>query len=146
MLSVHRRKEGRNLFFFFFLSPVSQYWYIRADVHRHLIESPGEIKIREVELVHRHLIESPREIKSSKVELGCHSGMDCLAAELFLDSRFPNTVFVTLFRTAVETAVSEVHKSLNSYWRVPTSLTLLFWRWLAVSSVFTGRSSWVRYS
>ena len=52
---------------------------------------------------------------SSEVELGCHSGMDCLAAELFPNSRFSDTVFGTLFRTAVETAVREVHKSLNSY-------------------------------
>ena len=90
-------------------------------------QSPGEMKSREVELVHRHLIESPREMKNREVELGCHSGMDCLAAELFLDSRFWDTVFVTLFRTAVETAISEVHKSLNWHWRGPTSLTL-FWR------------------
>ena len=48
------------------------------------------------------------------MELVCHSGMDCLAAELFLNSRFSDTVFVTLFRTAVETAVSEVHKLLGT--------------------------------
>ena len=41
-------------------------------------------------------------------------------------------------RTAVETAISEVHKLLGTG-GVPTSLTLLFWRWLTVSSVFTGR-------
>ena len=109
-------------------------------VHRHLIESPGEMKSREAELVHRHLIESPREFKSREVELVCHSWMDCLAAELFLDSRFPDTVLVTLFHTAVETAISEVHKLLGTG-GVPTSLRLLFWWWLAVPSVFTGRSS-----
>ena len=49
-------------------------------------------------------------------------------------------VFVALFRTAVETAVSEVHKLLRTG-GVLTSLTLLFWRWLTVSSVFTGRSA-----
>ena len=32
------------------------------------------------------------------------------------------------------------------HWLVPTSLTLLFWRWLAVSSVFTDRSAWTSYS
>ena len=36
---------------------------------------------------------------------------------------------MTLLRTAVETAVSEVHKLLGTG-GVPTSLTLLFWRWL----------------
>ena len=44
------------------------------------------------------------------MELGCRNRMDCLAAELVLNSRFSDTVFVTLRRTAVETAVSEVHK------------------------------------
>ena len=56
-------------------------------------------------------------MKSSEVELSCHSGMDGFAAELFLNSRFSDTVFVTLLRTAVETAISEVHKLLNSHWR-----------------------------
>ena len=36
-----------------------------------------------------------------------------LAAELFLNSWFSNTVFVTLLRTAVETAISEVDKVLR---------------------------------
>ena len=36
------------------------------------------------------------------MELGCHSWMDCLATELFLNSRFPDTVLVTLFHTAAE--------------------------------------------
>ena len=49
------------------------------------------------------------------------------------------TVFVTLLCTAVETAISEVHKFLQTG-RVPTSLILLFWRWLMVSSVFAGQS------
>ena len=40
--------------------------------------------------------------------------MDRLAAELLLNSCFSDTVFVTLFRTAVETAVSEVHKLLGT--------------------------------
>ena len=72
-------------------------------------------------------------MKSREVELGCHSWMDCLAAELFLDSCFSDTV--TLLRTAVETAMNEVHKLFLT----GGVLTLtLFWRWLAVSSVFVG--------
>ena len=46
--------------------------------------------------------------------LGCHSWMECLAAKLFLNSYFSDTVIVTLFRTAVETAISEVHKLLRT--------------------------------
>ena len=50
------------------------------------------------------------------------------------------TVFVTLLRTAVKKTFSGVHKLLGTG-GVPTSLTSLFWRWLTVSSVFTGRSA-----
>ena len=71
--------------------------------------------------------------------------MDCLAAELFLNSCLLDTVFVTLFHTAVETVISEVHKLLGTG-GVLTSLTSLFWRWLAVSSVFTGGSAGTSYS
>ena len=84
-----------------------------------------------------------QEIKSREVEPGSHSRVDCLASELFLGSCFLDTVFVPLFRTAVETAVSGVHKLLVTG-GVPTPLTLLFWRRLAVSSVFTGRSARTR--
>ena len=56
--------------------------------------------------------------------------------QLFLNSCFTDTVLVTLLRTAVDAAISEVHKSLRSG-GVPTSLMLLFWRWL---TVFAGRS------
>ena len=35
---------------------------------------------------------------------------------------------------------ARIHKLLGTG-GVPTSLTLLFWRWLTVSSVFTGRSA-----
>ena len=49
-----------------------------------------------------------------------HSWRDCLAVELFLNSCFSDTVFVTLFYTAVQTAVSGVHKLLCTG-RVPTS-------------------------
>ena len=56
---------------------------------------------------------------------------------LFLDSCSTDIVFVTLLRTAVETAVSEAHKLLRTG-GVPTSLTLVFWWWPTVSS---GRSA-----
>ena len=59
-------------------------------------------------------------------ELGFHSWVECPAAELVLSSCFSDTVCVTLFRTSVETAVSEVHKLLHTG-GVPTSLTLMFW-------------------
>ena len=75
------------------------------------------------------------------MELGFYSWMVCLAAKLLLHSYFSDTVFVTLLRTAAETAISEVHKLPRSG-GVPTSLTLLVWRWLTVSSVFAGRSAW----
>ena len=53
--------------------------------------------------------ESPGEIKSREVEIGSRTWMVRLAAELFLNSCFSDTVFVTLLSTAVETAVSGVH-------------------------------------
>ena len=49
-----------------------------------------------------------------------------------------------LFRTAVETAISGIQKLLRTG-GVPTSLTLFFWRWLTISSVFAGRSGWTSY-
>ena len=55
---------------------------------------------------------------------------------------FSDTVFVTVSsRRAVETAISEVHKLPLHIGGVPTSLTLLFWRWLTVSSLFSGRGA-----
>ena len=48
-------------------------------------------------------------LERKEMELGPHNKMDGLAAKVFLNSRFRGTVFVTVFRTAVETAVSEVH-------------------------------------
>ena len=47
--------------------------------------------------------------------------MDCLAAKLFPNNCFSDTVFVILLRTAVETTISEVHK-LFCTGGVPTSL------------------------
>ena len=105
-------------------------------------DSPGEIKSREVELGSEEI---PGEIKNREVELCCHSRMDYLADELFLNSSFSGTVCVTSLHTAVETAISEVHKLLGTG-RVPTSLTLLFWRWLTVVSVFLDRSARTSYS
>ena len=71
----------------------------------------------------------PRRDQKREVELGSHSWTDFLAADLFLNSCFSDAVFVTLFPTAVETATREVHKLFGTG-GVPTSLTLLFWRWL----------------
>ena len=68
--------------------------------------------------------------------------MVCLAAELLLNSRISDTVLVTLFRTAVETELGEVHK-LRRTDGVPT---LLLWWWLTVSSVFTDRAAGTTYS
>ena len=79
------------------------------------------------------------------MELGSHSWIDCLTAELFPNSCFSDTVFGTFFRTAVETAVSGVRKLIRTG-GVPTSLTLFFWRWLTISSVFTGGSAGTSYS
>ena len=47
---------------------------------------------------------SPEEIKSREVELGLRVGL--LLPQLFLNSGATNIVFVTLFRTAVETATA----------------------------------------
>ena len=66
-------------------------------------------------------VKSQGEIKSREVEQGSHSRTDCPAAELFLNSCFSDTVFVPLLCTAVETAISEVHKSLHTG-GVPTDL------------------------
>ena len=52
---------------------------------------------------------------------------------------------MTLLCTDVETSISEVHK-LFCTGRVPTSLTVLFWRSLTVSSICEGRSAWTCYS
>ena len=83
----------------------------------------------------------------SSVFMGQSTWTSCssLPAELFLNSYFSDTVFVTLLHTAVETAISEAHKLLCTG-GVPTSLTLLFWWWLMVSSVFMGQSTWTSCS
>jgi len=66
-------------------------------------------------------------MKKREVELGSHtshSWMDGLAAELFLNSCFSDTVFVTLFCAAVETASSKVHRLLHTA-GVSTPLTFI---------------------
>ena len=65
---------------------------------------------RSVHLKQRY--SEPRRDEEQGVELGSHSRMDCLAAELFLNGCFSDIVFVTLFRTAVETAISGVYRLL----------------------------------
>ena len=47
---------------------------------------------------------SPEETKSRKVELGLKAGL--LLHQLFLNSGATDIVFVTLFRTAVGTAIA----------------------------------------
>ena len=54
------------------------------------------------------------EPRRGEVELGCRSRVDCFVAELFLNSCFSDTVSVTLFCAAVETASSEVRKLLHT--------------------------------
>ena len=62
---------------------------------------PGEIKRREVVLVPQG---SPEEIKSREVELGLKAGL--LLPQSFFNSGATDIVFLTLFRTAVETATA----------------------------------------
>ena len=79
------------------------------------------------------------------MELDRHRELENPLLQLFLNSCCSDTVFVTLLRIAVETAIIGVHKLLRTD-GVPTSLTLLFLRWLTVSSVFSGRSVRTSYS
>ena len=83
-------------------------------------------------------------MKSREVELVSFSWTDCLAAELFLNSCFSDTVFVTLFRTAAETAISRGHKLLGTG-GVPIFVTSFRW-WLVVSEVIMGHSAGMGYS
>ena len=62
---------------------------------------PGEIKKREVVLDPQV---SPYEIKRKEVELGLTAGL--LLHQLFVNNGATDIVFVTLFRTAVETATA----------------------------------------
>ena len=72
---------------------------------------------------------SPGEMESREVELGSRSWMDCLAAELFSNCCFSDTV--SLCRCSAQ----PLKKQLAEYTSVfppavTASLTLLFWRWL----------------
>ena len=87
--------------------------------------------------------QSPGEIKRREVVLDFHRELD--HPLLQVSAVGFRTAFVALLRTAVGTAISEVHKVLRTG-GVPTSSTLLFWQWLTVSSVFTGRSARTSYS
>ena len=84
------------------------------------------------------------EVWGREAELVSHCVMGCLAAELSLATCFSDTVFVTLFRTAAETAISRVHKLLGTG-GVPIFLTLFRW-WLMVSEVIMGHSAGMGYS
>ena len=110
-------------------------WTLKREPRRYQEEGGGAGLSRE----------SPGEIKSKEVELDFHNRMVYLAAKLFLNSCFSDTVFVTLLCTAVEKAISGVRKLLGTG-RGPTSLTSLFWRWLTLSSIFAGRSARTSYS
>ena len=121
-------------------------------------ESPIEFKSWETELERAQKSERAQKRSRAGRWSWTYSRMVCLAAGLFLNSCFSDTVLVTLLRTAVGIAVSEVQKLLRTGgvpsslhccsgdgWRclirtggVPTSLTLLLWRWLAVSSHWRG--------
>ena len=74
-----------------------------------------------------HQIRRDSLVVKHNILLGSHNWVDCLATELFLNSCFSDTVLVTLFRTTVKTAVSEVHKLLRAG-EASTSLTSFFWR------------------
>ena len=98
--------------------------------------SPGEMKRRETELgSHRELdkhFSVQKRSRGGRWSWAVIRELDNPLLQLFLNSCFSD--IVTLLHTAVETAISEVHKLLGTV-GVPTSLTLLFWRWLTVSSV-----------
>ena len=96
-------------------------------------ESPIEFKSWETELERAQNSERAQKRSRAGRWSWTHSRMVCLAAGLFLNSCFSDTVLVTLLRTAVGIAVSEVQKLLRTG-GVPSSLTLLFWRWLTVSN------------
>ena len=133
---------------------------VSVDVKHHVYlltqptESPGEIKRRKVSLT---LTKSWARICGSRrdreegggagpsrepgrdQEQGCGAGLrklDYLLLQLFLNSCATDIVFVSLLRTAVETAISGVLKLLRTG-EVTTALALLlFRRWSTASSVF----------
>ena len=85
----------------------------------------GEIKSREVELDSQERSRAGRwswtlKRTQERSRTGRRSWalvvgwFNCLAAELFLNCCISDTVFVTLLRTALETAISEVHRLLRT--------------------------------
>ena len=90
--------------------------------------------------------ESPGEIKSREVVLDSLRELDNPLLQMLLKSCCSDTVFVALLRVAIKTAIIGVVHKLLGTGGVPTSLTLLFWRWLTVSSVFSGRTTRTSYS
>ena len=75
-----------------------------ALLHHHhlpLVQSPGEIKRREVVLDPQV---SPEEIKNREVDLGLRVGL--LSLQLFPNGGATDIVFVTLFCIAVGTAIA----------------------------------------
>ena len=61
-------------------------------------------------------------------------------------SCFSDTVFVVLFRTQLRNQLAKYPSCLIRTGGVTTSLTLLYWRWLMVSSVFAGQCARTSYS
>ena len=59
------------------------------------------------------------------MELGSHRELDNPLRQLFLNSCFSDTVFVTLLRTVVETEMSKVHKLLRTGGRGPQLLNIV---------------------
>ena len=114
---------------------------------------PGEIKRREVEMDSREELDnhlrvqarsrggrwrwtlvkswtiicgsSPVEIKNREVELGSELKLNNSLLQLFFNSCPTDIVCVILFRTNVETTISEVHKLRVSTGEVPTLLSVL---------------------
>ena len=103
----------------------------------------GEIKSREVELVSRSWIDcltadrAHHRSRAGRWSWAVIAGRIVLLLNYSSTAGSLDTACMSLFRTAVETAVSGVPELLGTG-GVPTSLTLLFWRWLTVSSVFAG--------
>ena len=95
---------------------------------------PGEIKKREVVLDPQV---STGEIKSREVELGLKVGL--LLPQLLLNSNTTDIVFVTLFRTAVETAIALVHQlPRNGEGTLPLTFFLFWWRFTAFLVFWVG--------
>ena len=88
----------------------------KAANPRSELQTPGEIKRREVELGSHSWVDcvvaelfskTPGEIKRREVELGSRSWVDCLVDELFLNSCFSDTVFVTLLQQLLKEQLAE---------------------------------------